>query len=326
MKRTIAMAVGLAALSSAAMLSEASAREITVASILNANDVAVQAMKKWDELLQERSGGELSLNILPGGTLGGTRELFQQLSSGEIDVNLSSPVVVREAAPTYQCLEAEYTFRDEAHGFNVWRGEIGKEVSEKMKASYGIEIAGVGRRGSRNLTSNVKVVEPSDLKGVKIRVTNKLRSEVFQAYGAQPAPLALSELYGALRQGVFDAQENPLSTIYSLRFQEVQKYISDTQHIWTYTITYVNSDFHDSLGENKAVFDETLAEAMAWLDDAVAKEEQRIRADIEQGGEAEFVHVDRKAFAEQARPIVAAFAKENCAPGLLDRVDAVPSN
>lgn len=307
-----------------ALAGPASGGTITLATILNANDVAVQAMQHWNERLQAESDGRMRLNILPGGTLGGTRELVQQLSAGEIDINLSSPVVLQEAAPAYQCLEAEYVFRDEDHGFAVWHGEIGQEASDTMQADYGIQIAAVGRRGSRNVTSNVPITTPADLEGVKIRVTNRLRNQVFEAFGAQPAPLALSEVYGALRQGVFEAQENPLSTIYSLRFHEVQDYISMTQHIWTYTITYVNSDFYAGLpAEDRAIFDSTLAESMEWLNAALADEEARIRADIEASGAAQFVEPDTAPFAEIARPIVAEFAAQNCAPGLLDRIAAV---
>ena len=317
----------IALLSSAAMSAVAApvlSQTVTVATILNQNDVSVQAMEEWNRLLQERTDGEMSLNILAGGTLGGTRELIQQLSSGEIDVNLSSPVVLQFAAPQYQCLEAEYIYESEDQGFAVWRGDIGQEASDAMRENYGIEIAGVGRRGSRNVTANVPVRTPSDMEGLKMRVTNDLRAQIFDAYGAQPAPLALSELYGALRQGVFDAQENPLSTIYSNRFHEVQDYISMTEHVWTYNIVYVNSDFYEGLGsEERQAFDETLDEAMDWLYQAVEQENQEIRAQIEESGETEFIEPDVDAFREQARPILEEYAAANCREGLLADVDAV---
>ena len=320
-KRHLAMTIaGIALTASAGTLQ---ARTITLATILNANDVSTKAMEQWNEQLTEQTDGRLSLNILSGGTLGGTRELIQQLSSGEIDINLSSPVVLQFAAPQYQCLEAEYVYRDEDHGFAVWNSDIGDEASQAMRDSYGIEIAGVGRRGSRNVTANKPIRKPEDLANLKMRVTNDLRAQVFSEYGALPAPLPLSELYGALRQGVFDAQENPLSTIYSLRFHEVQDYINLTNHVWTYNIVYVNSAFYDSLGEDKQVFDETLQAAMDWLYDAVEQENATIREAIESGGDAEFIEPDIEAFRTRARPILEAYAADNCKPGLLEQVDAV---
>lgn len=317
---------GLAAVSAAAIIAAgaAEAQTMTMATVLNQNDVSVQAMEEWSRLLQERTDGEMQLNILAGGTLGGTRELIQQLSAGEIDINLSSPVVLQFAAPDYQCLEAEYIYESEYHGFAVWRGEIGEQASAAMKENYGIEIAGVGRRGSRNVTANVPVEQPSDMQGLKMRVTNDLRAEVFSTYGAQPAPLALSELYGALRQGVFDAQENPLSTIYSNRFHEVQDYISLTEHVWTYNIVYVNSDFYEGLDEEKRqIFDETLSEATDWLYDAVEEENAEIRTAIEESGETTFVEPNVAAFREAARPVLQEYAAANCREGLLEDVNAV---
>ncbi|WP_375691760.1 TRAP transporter substrate-binding protein [Pseudooceanicola sp. LIPI14-2-Ac024] len=306
-----------------ALAGAVSARNITLATILNQNDVSVQAMEEWNRLLTDRTGGDLTINILSGGTLGGTRELIQQLSSGEIDVNLSSPVVLQFAAPEYQCLEAEYIYESEDQGFAVWRGPIGKEASDAMKANYGIEISGVGRRGSRNVTANVPVNEPGDMQGLKMRVTNDLRAKVFGAYGAQPAPLALSELYGALRQGVFDAQENPLSTIYSNRFHEVQDYVSMTEHVWTYNIVYTNSAFYEGLDdEQKAAFDETLQQAMDWLYDAVAAEDAEVRAKIEEAGTTKIIEPDKAAFRAAARPILEEYAQANCRAGLLADVDA----
>lgn len=310
-----------AALVSLAAVHAAEARTITVATVYGARDISTQAMEKWNALLQAATDGRLSINIIPGGTLGGDRELLQQLSSGEIEVDLSSPVVMQHVAPQYQCLEAEYIYEDEDQGFRVWRGEVGKDASKAMKAKYGIEIAAVGRRGGREITANKPIREPSDLQGLKFRVTNDLRAKVFSAYGAQPAPLPLSELYGALRQGVFDGQENPLSTIYSLRFHEVQDYISMTNHVWTYNLVLVNSKFYDGLGTDKATFNSTLKQSMDWLYDAVAAEDARVRKAIEASGKAKFIEPDVAAFRKQARPVLAEYAAQSCEPGLLDKVD-----
>lgn len=301
----------------------AEARTVTVATVYGARDVSTQAMEKWGELLAKRTDGRLTVNIIPGGTLGGDRELLQQLSSGEIDVDLSSPVVMQYVAPAYQCLEAEYIYENEDQGFKVWRGAIGKEASDAMKGQYGIEIAAVGRRGGRVVTANKKIEKPEDLAGLKFRVTNDLRSQVFAAFGAQPAPLPLSELYGALRQGVFDGQENPLSTIYSLRFHEVQPYISLTYHVWTYNLVLVNSRFYEGLGEDGKAFDETLAESLEWLYKAVEADDARVIAEIKKSGKTEIVEPDVAAFRAKARPVLKAYADKNCKPGLIDQVDQI---
>ncbi|WP_051341163.1 TRAP transporter substrate-binding protein [Azospirillum halopraeferens] len=300
----------------------ADARRITAATTLSSKDVSTRALEHWAGLLKERTDGGLTMNVIPGGTLGGDREHLQQLSSGEIDINLSSPVALQHVAPQYQCLEAEYVYEDEDHGFRVWQGDVGREVSQRIREQYGIEIVGIGRRGARHLTANRPVNAPADLKGLKMRVTNNLRAAVFGAYGALPAPLPLSELYGGLRQRVFDAQENPLATIYANRFHEVQSHIVLTGHVWTYNIVLAGSRFLESLNaEERKAFDETLAQTITWLNDEATREDERIRSEIEKAGGVTFIEPDRAAFRAAARPVLAKYAEENCRPGLLADVD-----
>ncbi|HVL22161.1 MAG TPA: TRAP transporter substrate-binding protein, partial [Amaricoccus sp.] len=236
-------------------------------------DLSTRAMDRWRQAMADKSGGDLVMELSTGGALGGDQELLQQLATNEIQVHIAGPVVLHRLVPAYQCLEAEYVYEDQAHGFKVWRGALGQEVSDALKEQYGIEIAAVGARGARQLTSNTPVKTPADLKGVKVRVTNPLRAQIFEAYGALPGSLPVSELYGALLAGVFDAQENPIPTIYGDRYFEVQKFINLTGHVQSYNVVSVNSAFVNGLSpENRAIFDDTLAEAIAWLDEAVASD------------------------------------------------------
>jgi TRAP-type C4-dicarboxylate transport system substrate-binding protein len=235
-------------------------------------------------------------------------------------------VVLHRLVPAYQCLEAEYVMDDQDHGFKVWRGALGQEVSDALKEQYGVEIVSVGARGARQLTSNKPIRTPDDLEGVKIRVTNPLRAQIFEAYGALPGSLPVSELYGALLQGVFDAQENPIPTIFGDRFYEVQKYINMTGHVWSFNVVSANSEFLSSLSpEHRAIFDETLAEATAWLDQAVTEDTGTLIQQMQEQRDVEIVEPDVAAFAAIATPIVEAFAAENCRPGLLDDIRAAAS-
>jgi TRAP-type C4-dicarboxylate transport system substrate-binding protein len=233
-------------------------------------------------------------------------------------------VVLHRLVQEYQCLEAEYVIEDEAHGFRIWRGELGREVSDALRDRFNIAIVGVGARGPRHLTANRAVREPADMAGLKVRVTNPLRAEVFKAYGALPGTMPVSELYGGLLQGVFDAQENPIPTIYGDRFFEVQDYINLTGHIWSFNVVSASTTFLDSLSaEDREIFDATLAEAIAWLDAAVERDTGELLERMQEEGGLEVVTVDVPAFAAIAGPIVEAFAAENCRPGLLDDVRAL---
>jgi len=301
----------------------ASAKEVkfTFATTNGSQDLSSRSIVLWKEQLEKRSGGSIKMEFSPDSLLGGDQQLLQQLATNEIQMHIAGPVIVHQLAKEYQCLEAEYVFKDEAHGMKVWSGPLGKEVSEFVKKKYGIEIVVVAPRGARHMTANKPIREPADMKGVKVRVTNNLRGQVFAAYGALPGPLSMSELYGALRQGVFDAQENPISTIYGARLYEVQSHISMTSHVWSYNVVSANSKFLQSLSaEQRAIFDETLKEAKGCLKHAVATETDELAATMKQQSKVEIVNANVAAFREIALPIVEAFAAKNCRAGLLDEI------
>jgi TRAP-type transport system periplasmic protein len=319
MKRLIAAS----ALAFAAAVTAADAKDVkfTFATTNGLQDLSSRAILRWKEALESRSNGSIKMEFVSGGALGGDQELLQQLATNEIQMHVAGPVVVHRLLKEYQCLEAEYVFKDETHGVKVWTGPLGKEVSDKLKQRYNIEIVGIGSRGARHVTSNKPIREPADLKGVKIRVTNPLRSQVFAAYGALPGPLAVSELYGALRQGVFDAQENPIPTIYGDRFYEAQKYINLTGHVWSYNVITANSKFlAEMTPQQRAVFDETLKEAIAGLNKAVANETDELVAKMKKEQNIEVVKSNVAALRDIALPIVEKFAEKNCRAGLLDDI------
>ena len=158
------------------------------------------------------------------------------------------------------------------------------------------------------------------MKGIKIRVTNPLRQEIFKAFGALPAPLSIGELYGALRQGVFEAQENPISTIWGHKFYEVQKYINLTGHVWSYWVISANKKFVDSLSPgHRKIFMDTLNDAVVWLNKTVPAETNNLLKKMEQKG-VTVIKPDVAAFQKVAAPIVKKFASEKCRPGLLDDI------
>lgn len=294
--------------------------KFTFATTNSPKDFSSQAVMRWQKAMKKASNGELDMTFIPGGALGGDKQLLQQLSANEIQLHVAGPVVVHHLVREYQCMEAEFVYKDEAHGFRVWKGPLGKEVSRKLESQYNITIVGVGSRGARNVTSNVPVRKPGDMKGIKIRITNPLRQAIFKAFGALPAPLSIKEVYGALRQGVFEAQENPVSTIWGHKFYEVQKYINLTGHVWSYWVISANKKFMDSLSSgHRKIFTDTLNDAVGWLNKTVPAETNTLLKKMEKKG-VTVIKPDVAAFQKIAAPIVRKFASEKCRPGLLDDI------
>lgn len=323
-RRLTVLALGLVGVAIAMPLAPADAQapvRFTIGSGNSPRDLSSQAMIRWAEAMQRESNGALAGNFVGGGALGGDRQLLQQLKGNEIQLHVSGPTVVHHLAQQYQCLEAEFVFRDEAHGLRVWTGALGRELNEVLERDHGVRIVAVGRRGARHLTSSRPVRTPEDLRGMKVRVTNPLRAQVFQAMGALPGTLPIDELYGALRAGVFDAQENPISTIWGNRYYEVQRAVNLTGHVWSFTVVTANAGFVKGLSPaHKAIFDRTLTEAMAWLAEETANEEENLLKRMQAERGVEIVRPDVAAFQRIAQPIVARFAAERCRPGILDDI------
>lgn len=308
-----ATVVGILATSTIAM----SATKFTLGTTNSTKELSVQAMQKWADAMRARTSGELDMQIIAGGALGGDKQLLQQLGTNEIQAHVAGPVVVHHLLKEYQCMEAEFVYRDGEHGLRVWRGPLGQEVSKKLQEKHNIRIVGVGHRGARNITSKIPIRKPSDMKGVKIRVTNKLRQEVFKAFGASPVPMSFKELYGGLQTGTVDAQENPLGTIYGSNFYEVQDYVNLTGHVWSYFVVTANNEFYNSLSaEHRNVYDEEAIKAIDWMSAEVWKSFDGFKKKLADKG-MKIIEPDVAAFQKVAFPIVQKFAATNCKPNLL---------
>lgn len=322
MHKLIRVLAGLAILSAFIQPNVAAAKTVkfTLGTTNGPKDLSSLAMVRWQKAMKEQSNGELQMDFIPGGALGGDKALLQQLSSNEIQIHVAGPVIVHHLLPKYQCMEAEYVFKDEAQGFRVWTGPLGDEVNAKLEKQYNIKMIAVGSRGARDVTSNKPIREPKDLDGVKIRITNPLRAKVFEAYGALPTPMSINEVYGGLQQGVIDAEENPITTIWGNKFYEVQKYIDLTRHVWSYWIVSANTHFLNGLSaKHRKIFDRTLHQAIQWLNDSNASMKQELLKKMESAG-VKVIEPDVAAFRRIAAPIVRKFAANKCRPGLLDDI------
>lgn len=135
---TTRLASGLIAILAAAasVPSPAAAETVnfTLGTTNGTDDLSTRSMDRWRQAMAEASGGELVMELSTGGALGGDQELLQQLATNEIQAHIAGPVVLHRLVPQYQCLEAEYVYADQEHGFRVWRGDLGREVSDALEA------------------------------------------------------------------------------------------------------------------------------------------------------------------------------------------------
>lgn len=183
--------------------------------------------------VEEKTAGRVTIQVFPGGQLGAETRVIEGLQLGSVQMGLIGAGSFQTIEPKLGLVELPYTWRERAQAYRAYDGALGEALAKLLDAKN-IVVLAWWETGLRHVTTRDRVVRtPADLKGLKIRVTpDRMRLETFKALGAEPAPLAFGELYSALQQGVFDAQENPLSIIWSASFFEVQKQLSLTGHVY----------------------------------------------------------------------------------------------
>ena len=197
-----------------------------------------------------------------------------------------------------------YLFRDRDHVYKALDGEIGKELGDKLLAQ-GLRSLGFCELGWRHFTNNVRPAsKPEDLKDLKIRVQEaKVWFGLVEALGATPTPIPFGELYTALQQRTVDGQENPVGSIRSMKFYEVQKYLTLDGHTYAPGSVLINPKFFDDLSpELQQVVEEAAKEAIASQREIIAKQEAEDLQYLKDNG-MEVIEADRDAFVEATKDV-----------------------
>jgi len=188
---------------------------------------------EFARIANERLGAKAKVLTYGSSQLGKDEELLKKLKLGTVDFAVPSTVMSSEA-DLFGLFELPYLVKNRAHMAKIEK-EVFWPVLAPAAEAKGLKVLAVWENGFRHITNSKRPINaPDDLKGIKLRVPGgKWRVKMFQAYGANPSPLAFSEVFTALQTGVFDGQENPFPQIYSAKFQEVQKFLSLTGHVYT---------------------------------------------------------------------------------------------
>lgn len=256
---------------------------------------------KFKELLEERSGGNITVTIYPNNQLGSEIETIQSAIAGMGDCDI---VLTGESMQTYVeelgIIGMPYAITSDEHMDAVLNGEVGKELDELMLQA-GLRNLGAVKRGPRNITSNKEIHTPDDLQGFIIRTPeSKMTMAAFEAMGAKPTPMAFSEIFTSLQQGVIHGQENPLANIYDASLYEVQKYVIETEHLraWVY-MAISEARFSSFSPAAQAMIQECATEAIAYEHELFLEDEANLKSTLEEKGMT-FIEVDQEPFKEKA--------------------------
>lgn len=195
------------------------------------------------KVIEETTGGEMVLEIHGGGVLGNGKALIEQCQAGIIEFVEGIEGLLSYFYPNMQVLSIPYLFRSYDVAWKVLDGPFGQEMREDFRKKTGMRIITWSENGGfRNFTtSKKKVTNPSDLNGLKIRTMEiPAHMAMVKALGANPVPIAWTELYTSLQTGVADGQENSIPTLLLGKLEEVQKYVVLDGHVYSMQFTLVN--------------------------------------------------------------------------------------
>ena len=262
--------------------------ELTVTLTAVSTDTHAQAMMKFKEACEELSDGNITVEVYTDAQLFSQEEEVAAVVMGDADITLTAASWLTTGSPWVSMFTAGYLFNSYDHMTTTLNGEIGAEVFQKVAVEQGLLPLGAWYLGSReiSLSEDKQVSTPADLEGVTLRMPN---SEAWlflgEALGANPTPLSFSELYLALQTGAVDGQDNPLSTVDSAKFYEVQKSITLTNHLVDSVWPAINCDKWASMTEaQQAIVMEALEIGRDYCDSTNLQKESELVAFFEEQG------------------------------------------
>ncbi|WP_277296393.1 TRAP transporter substrate-binding protein [Succinatimonas hippei] len=250
------------------------------------NHFEVRGMRLFEKYVEEKTGGEIQVDLYPSTQLGSDKEVLESIKVGIAQMNLPGPAVLGGFVKDATILSLPYLFDTQEIADKVVDGPWGQALSKKLEKA-GFVGLGYGDFGYRNVTNNVRpITKLEDFHGLKLRVMqNPSHIAVFRALGANPTAMALPEVFSACQQGVIDGQENPLKNISSNKFHEVQKYLTLSQHAYEWVLFVVGKRWFDKLTpEQQQIIQEGCDIAKDYMRKAVQQDDAEALEEIKAAG------------------------------------------
>lgn len=190
---------------------------------------------RFKAAFEKKTAGKHRADLFPNGQLGSEEATVSNAQLGTLDFSILAINNVTPFSPTVGVLTLPYVIQSAEEAKKLTMGPVGKELTDNTVRDAGVRIVGWAYSGFRVLTNSKKPVRTlADLKGLKIRVPkNEIMIASYQAWGINPTPMAWSETFTALQQRVVDGQDNPYITVSAMKFNEVQKYVTNIRYVFS---------------------------------------------------------------------------------------------
>ncbi len=280
--------------------------EVKISTVLGPGGTEEASLKKFKELLEQRSGGEFVVNIFLSGVLGNEKGTMEQLTLGETEMQFQGETGFATYCPELFPFSIPFLYDSVDLLMQALDGGLGKRIKDAHLKKAKIRFAGYAPRGPRKLSANIPITKVEDVKNLKLRLpVIKPYIEVWKEFGAIPTPITPEELYSALQLNMVSAQENPLSAILALRVVEVQKYIMNTDHVYGLRVWYISEKFLQSLSaRQQEMLLGATADAVKYQRKIDQEWEGDLRKQMEKKWSITFKDVDKASFRKKIRPAV----------------------
>lgn len=264
-----------------------------------------KALEYLGKQLSDNTDGRVTIEIFPNSQLGSERELVESIQLGNVDMTFVSSAVLGNFNKEFFALDIPFLFKDRESVYRVLDGEIGQDLLASLD-KVGIKGLTYWENGFRQLTNSKKEIKsPDDLKGMKMRtMENEVHIAAWKEEGANPAPLAFGELFTALQQGTFDAQEGPINLFYDMKFDEVQKYITKTNHVYSPWPVLINPDVYARISDaDKEVFKKAIADTTEYQRELAKEADDKAEAAMTDVMFTDLTPEQMEAFSERMGPV-----------------------
>jgi len=236
----------------------------------------VKGGELFGKLIKERTGGQVEVKVYPSSQLGATKAMFEQIQMGSLECTIAPTSYFGGFSKMITIVDLPFLFPDINTYYKVMTGPFGEELGREAEKAKMVTMA-FWTAGWKQFTSNFPIRKPSDFKGRKARVMpSPALMEQYRSYGANPIPIDLTELYNALQLGTVEAQENMLYRIEEMKYYEVQKYITISNHALMPEIVVVSKLWWDKVPADIqkkiiATFREVAHQEAKWIDEDDAR-------------------------------------------------------
>lgn len=246
-----------------------------------------EGMKKWAELLEEKSGGSMKMELFPSSQLGSKTDLIDQMHAGSPIITLADGAFYADqGVPDFGITFAPFLFDDWDQAWKLTESDWYAEQTQKLHDKGLVLLSSKWKYGDRHTLINKQIDGVEGLKGMKIRVPNNvIQIKGFEALGATPTPMALGDVYTSLQQGTIDGLENPIPVLANGKFHEVAKYLILDGHVRNFTTWLTGASTFDALtDEQKEILKSTGDEAGLFNNDLVDQATETDLQTMKDGG------------------------------------------